>query len=109
MNIDQSTTVHGNIEHSNLAVHSEGANQSLSEIRSYTQVLDGMRKLIENDQNLSDEEKADHLTDVENLGRELSKNKPKRTNVHTYINSLAGFASLASHIRQLIQLLPALF
>jgi len=109
MHIDQSTTVHGNIERSNLAVHSEGVNQSLSESRSYTQVLDEIRKVVESDQNLSDKEKADHLIDIENLGRELSKNKPKGGNVHTYIASLGGLASLGSLISQLIQSLPRLF
>lgn len=109
MHIDQSTTIHGNIEHSNLAVHSEGVNQSLSDTRSYIQVLDEMRQVIENDQTLSDEEKADNITDVENLRRELSKNKPKRANVHTYIASLVGLASLGPLIIQLIQSLPALF
>ena len=109
MHIDQSTNIHGNIEHSNLAVHSEGVNQSLSETSSYIQVLDEMQQVIENDQTLSDEEKADNITDVENLRRELSKNKPKRANVHTYIASLGGLASLGSLITQLIQLLPGLF
>lgn len=109
VHIDQSTTVHGNIERSNLAVHSESANQSLSDASSYIQVLDEMRQAIENDQSLSDQEKADHMTDVENLRRELAKNKPKRTNVHTYIASLGGLASLGSFVNQLIQSLPALF
>jgi hypothetical protein len=109
MQIDQSTTIHGNVEHSNLAVHSESVNQSLSETRSYNKVLDEMRQVIKNDQTLSDEEKADNITDVENLRRELSKNKPKKANVHTYIASLGGLASLGSLITELIQLLPALF
>ena len=49
LHIDQSTTVHGNIEHSNLAVHSEGLDQSLSDSRSYIQVLDEMRQVIKNE------------------------------------------------------------
>jgi len=105
LHIDQSTTIHGNIEHSNLAVHSEGTKQNLSDNRTYTQVLDEMLQVINNDQTLSDEEKADYITDVENLDRELSKNKPKKVNIHTYIASLSGLASLSSLVLQLIQLL----
>jgi hypothetical protein len=108
IHIDQSTTVHGNVDHSNLAVHSEGAKQHLSDSRTYTQVLDEMRQVINNDQNCSAEEKADYITDVENLSRELSKSKPKKANVHTYIASLSGLASLSSLVLQLVQLLPSL-
>jgi len=108
MHIDQSTNIHGNIKHSNLSLHSGDIKQSLSDNRPYIQVLDEMQKVIENDKSLSDEEKADYVTDVENLGRELSKNSPKRANVHTYITSLGGLASLGSLIIQLIQFLPSL-
>jgi cytochrome c biogenesis factor len=109
VHIDQSTTVHGNVDHSNLAVHSEGTKQNLSDSRTYEQVLDEMRQVINNDQTLSAEEKTDYATDVENLNRELSKNKPKKANVHTYIASLSGLASLSSLVLQLVQLLPPLF
>lgn len=109
MHIDQSTTIHGNVEHSNLSVHAERTNQSSSDSRSYTGVLDQIRSVIENDPSLSGEEKSDHVVDVENLVRELSKNKPRRANVHTYIASLGGLASLGSLINQLLESLPPLF
>ena len=105
INIDQSTTIHGNVIQSNVSTHSPGVSQQLLGNEALDEVLDKMMRTVQADPVLSKEQITDILHDINTLKLQLNKSNRNKSFITAILSTLGNISSIASFVGQVSQLI----
>ena len=98
--VDQSLTIQGNVNHSNIAAHSSHTTQK-QENADLAQLFNEIINALKADTSISHNDRQEKLDDAEMLYKEVMREKPRREIIQTLYNNLANTASLVGFMMQL--------
>jgi hypothetical protein len=106
INVDNRTTVQGNISNSNISSHSSNVNQQIQLAPNIAALLTAMVEKLNADNSISKDALSDALRDIETLKIQISKSGRNRNIIELIFSNLANISSIGSFVTQLSQLLP---
>ena len=101
VNVDQSFKNYGSMNGSNIAVHSNQVNQTVSENSQVDRLFQQIIETLRQDATLTQAKLQELLDDVESLRKELKKPNPRPGILTELYSYLGNTASIASYIPQL--------
>jgi hypothetical protein len=106
--VDNSTTFHGPVSGSNIAIHSRDVSQSQVNSR-VEDLLDQIVETLRHDSSLSEGAREDALSDTDSLRREVAQERPRQSRVREFLGGLGNISSITSlfiQLRQIVNQLP---
>lgn len=106
VNVDQSFKNYGSMNGSNIAVHSNRANQTLGENSEIEKLFQQIIKTLQQDATLKQTKLQELIDDVQSLKKELQRPNPRPgiiTELYSFIGNTASIAGYLPQIRELIQ------
>lgn len=101
--VNQSTTIHGNVNSSNVTAHSSHVTCNFNANEST--LIEQMFSALAKDKALSDAEREDARRDLEILKLQLSKSKKDSNFISSTLSNLANIATLAPFATQILKAL----
>ena len=89
------------MNNSNLALHSEGAKQTLTAGSDAAAIVASLVELLKRDETLAPAEKEEATEDAESLKEELAKPKPNHKVVKALLSGLERVGSIASIVEKI--------
>jgi len=108
MTKDQSTHITAPVTNSAIAVHSPDAKQDVTVNPQLDAMIAAIVDKARSDGQVTKEQYAQVVSDIDDLKKELALPKPRRSVVERLIGNLGGVASLTSLANQMVPFLPAL-
>lgn len=102
--IDKSTTIHGSVSNSNIAVHASNVTQTVTP-GSSSEIISKMIEAIKNDASLAASESMDILKDLESLKLQCGKANMNKAIVRGLLEHLANISSIGSLVLQIKSIL----
>jgi hypothetical protein len=93
--VDLSTQIIGDIQNSNIALHSPGATQSVQAPSAAFDCLSEMRKALGEDRSLDPRKRDEAIQDIESIESELKREAPRAEILKSYLKTLSEFAGIA--------------
>ncbi len=106
INVDQSFKNYGNINGSNIAVHSNKVNHTISENSEIEKLFQQIIKTLQQDATLTQTKLQELMDDMQSLKKELQRANPRPgiiTDLYSFIGNTASIAGYLPQLRELIQ------
>jgi len=106
VNLDQSFKNYGNINSSNIAVHSNHVNQTLHGNSEIEKLFEQITETLRQDATLTQTKLQELIDDLQILKKELQRTNPRPgilTDLYSFIGNTASIAGYLPQLRELIQ------
>ena len=106
INVDQSFKNYGSISGSNVAVHSNQVNQTISENSEIEKFFQQIIETLQQDATLTQTKLQELMEDVQSLKKELQRANPRPrilTELYSFFGNTASIAGYLPQLRELIQ------